>query len=86
MALINISGNTYGFLKVISYSHTANRGRTYWNCKCMRCGKVVTLRKDHFIYPYSHVKSCGCWKPEEASIRGKKCRNKVTGRFEKMAG
>lgn len=84
MALIDITGNTYGFLKVIGYSHTGKRNRSYWNCECQRCGKVVTLRKDRFIYPYSHTKSCGCWHREEASIRGKGCRNAVTNRFEKI--
>lgn len=82
--LIDITGNEYGFLKVIGFSHIGNRRRSYWKCECKRCGKIVTLRKDMFVYPYSKVKSCGCWHPEESSIRAKKCQNKVSGKFEKI--
>ena len=82
--IIDITGNTYGFLKVIGFSHIGNRRRSYWKCECTRCGKIVTLRKDMFIYPYSKVKSCGCWHIEESKIRAKDRRNKKTGRFEKV--
>lgn len=67
--LIDISGDQYGFLKVISFSHMGGRRRSYWKCKCLRCGKEVVLRKDNFAYPYSKVKSCGCWHIEESSKR-----------------
>lgn len=82
--LIDITGNEYGFLKVIGFSHIGNRRRSYWKCECKRCGKVVTLRKDHFVYPYSKQKSCGCWHSEESSIRAKYTKNKSNGRFEKV--
>lgn len=81
--LVDITGNEYGFLRVIGFSHIGNRRRSYWKCECKRCGNVVTLRKDNFAYPYSKVKSCGCWHPEESSIRAKNSKNKVNGRFEK---
>ena len=58
--------------------------RSYWECECLRCGKTVILRKDAFAYPYSRQKSCGCWHPEESSIRAKNSQNKITGKFEKM--
>ena len=82
--LIDITGNEYNFLKVIGFSHIGNRRRSYWKCECQRCGKVVTLRKDNFAYPYSSQKSCGCWHPEESRIRTKENRNKATGKFEKV--
>ena len=82
--LINITGNEYGFLRVKRFSHIGNRRRSYWECECLRCGKIVILRKDQFAYPYSKVKSCGCWHIEESSIRAKKSQNKTTGRFEKV--
>ena len=82
--LIDITGNEYGFLKVIGFSHIGNRRRSYWKCECQRCGRIVTLRKDAFAYSYSKVKSCGCWHIEESSIRAKKCQNKTNGRFEKV--
>ena len=83
-ALIDITGNEYGFLRVKRFSHIGNRRRSYWECECLRCGKTVTLRKDHFAYPYSRQKSCGCWHPEESSIRAKNSQNKVTGKFERI--
>lgn len=79
--LIDITGNTYGFLKVIGFSHIGGRRRSYWNCKCLRCGNVVTLRKDCFIYGYSKTKSCGCWHSEESRIRARTNRDKKTGKF-----
>lgn len=81
-SLIDITGNTYGFLKVIGFSHMGYRRRSYWKCECLRCGKEVIIRKDSFAYPYSKVKSCGCWHPEESKIRARTKRNKKTGRFE----
>lgn len=81
--LIDITGNVYGFLKVIGFSHIGNRRRSYWRCQCLRCGKIVTLRKDDFAYSYSHTKSCGCWHVEESKIRASNNKNKKTGKFEK---
>ena len=82
--LIDITGNEYGFLRVKRFSHIGNRRRSYWECECLRCGETVTLRKDQFAYPYSKIKSCGCWHIEESSTRAKKCKNKATGKFEKV--
>lgn len=81
--LVDITGNEYGFLRVISFSHIGERRRSFWKCECLRCGKIVTLRKDSFAYPYSRQKSCGCWHIEESSMRAKSRQNKETGRFEK---
>ncbi len=82
--LIDITGNEYGFLKVIGFSHIGNRRRSYWKCECKRCGNVVTLRKDNFAYPHSKVKSCGCWHIEESKQRAKVSKNKTSGKFEKV--
>ena len=83
--LIDISGNTYGFLKVIQFSHMAKRRRSYWECECLRCGRHITIRKDSFAYPYSKVKSCGCWHIEESRMRARKNRNKTSGKFESFS-
>lgn len=81
--LIDITGNTYNYLKVLSFSHIGGRRRSYWSCQCLRCGTVVTLRKDAFAYKYSKVKSCGCWHPEESRLRAYRAKNKINGKFEK---
>ena len=81
--LIDITGNQYGFLKVLGFSHMGNRRRSYWKCEC-KCGKIITLRKDMFAYSYSKTKSCGCWHIEESKMRAKISKNKVSGKFEKI--
>lgn len=81
--LIDISGKTYGFLYVIEFSHMGNRRRSYWKCRCLRCGTEKTLRKDSFAYSHSKVKSCGCWHPEESRQRAKANKDIKTGKFIK---
>lgn len=82
--LIDITGNIYGFLRVIRFSHIGGRRRSYWECECQRCGKIIVLRKDAFAYPYSRTKSCGCWHIEESKIRAKISKSKTNGKFEKI--
>lgn len=79
--LIDITGKTYNFLKVIGFSHIGERRRSYWDCECLRCGKIVTLRKDCFAYPYSRAKSCGCWHVEESKTRAK---DSKSGKFVRV--
>lgn len=81
--IIDITGNKYNRLKVLGLDHIetkANHTRSYWRCEC-DCGKIVILRKDSFIYPYSTVKSCGCWHREESKNRPKDIK---TGQFVKI--
>lgn len=79
--LIDITGNKYGKLTVLGFDHIGYRkdgkSRSYWKCRC-DCGNIVVLRKDGFIYPYSKIKSCGCWHREESS---KRPRDKETGKY-----
>ena len=75
--LVDISGNKYNKLTVLGFDHIGGRRRSYWKCQC-DCGNIVVLRKDEFIYPYSHTKSCGCWHIEESS---KRPRDKKIGKF-----
>ena len=81
--IVDITGNKYNYLTVLGFDHIEYRPngttRSYWKCEC-DCGNVVVLRKDQFIYSYSHVKSCGCWHRKESSMRKK---DKVTGKFIK---
>ena len=80
--IIDITGNKYNMLTVLKYVHSEKIGtkhRTYWKCQC-DCGNIKILRKDEFIYPYSHTKSCGCWHIEESKRRPK---DKITGKFIK---
>lgn len=79
--LIDITGNEYNFLRVVGFSHIGERRRSYWNCECLKCGKIVTLRKDAFAYSFSRQKSCGCWHVEESKIRAKTNKDSKSGRF-----
>lgn len=78
--LVDISGNKYNKLTVLGFDHIGERRRSYWKCQC-DCGNIVVLRKDDFIYPYSHTKSCGCWHIEESKHRPK---DKINGKFIKI--
>ena len=68
--LIDITGNKYGRLIVLSFFYMGKRRRSYWKLQC-DCGNIVIMRKDNFCYSHSHVKSCGCWHREESSMRPK---------------
>lgn len=78
--LIDITGNTYNFLKVIGFSHIGNRRRSYWKCECQKCGKIIVIRKDAFAYKYSKTKSCGCYKKEVDKLNADR-KDKYTGKF-----
>ena len=82
--LIDITGNTYNFLRVIGFSHIGERRRSYWKCECLKCSTIITLRKDSFAYPYSRAKSCGCWHVEESKMRAKESKDSKTGKFIKQ--
>lgn len=80
--IIDITGNRYNKLLVLGLDHIVKKNgktRTYWRCRC-DCGNETVIRKDGFIYPYSNIKSCGCWHIEESSKRPK---DKKTGKFIK---
>lgn len=72
--VIDITGKRFGRLTVLGFSHMTGK-RSYWTCRC-ECGKIVTLRKDHFAYSYSRVKSCGCLHREKSSERLRKMHEK----------
>ncbi len=81
--IIDITGNKYNRLTVLGLDHIYTKNgktRTCWRCRC-DCGNETVIRKDEFIYPYSKVKSCGCWHKEESSTRPK---NKKDGKYVKI--
>lgn len=78
--IVDITGNRYNMLKVISFDHIDNKRRSYWKCRC-DCGKEVVMRKDNFIYPYSANKSCGCSHKEVNTLRINLNRDICTGRI-----
>lgn len=81
--MIDITGRTFHSLKVLGYSHTDDKRKTYWKCECLLCGRTVTVRKDNLIYAYSEMRSCGCDSSEKKRIYAYQRKNTDTGRFEK---
>jgi hypothetical protein len=39
---IEMSGTTWGRLRVLEYSHTSKSGKLHWLCECS-CGRRVTV-------------------------------------------
>lgn len=76
--VIDITGQKFGKLLVLSYSHTTKDSMSHWNCTC-DCGNKCIKRLGNL--KYGHTKSCGClslertdeWKEKiTQSNRGKK--------------
>lgn len=68
----DLVGKKFGRLTVTSYSHTNEKGRAVWNCKC-ECGNSIKVSSSYLL---SHeTKSCGCLVKEvsrkQALIRNK---------------
>lgn len=58
---LNLKGNIYGKLTVLSRSQNNSRGRAMWLCKC-ECGKEKIISSDNLTQ--GKTKSCGCAKFE----------------------
>jgi hypothetical protein len=63
--LIDITGQRFGFLTVVSFSHQDPVSKLYyWNCKCDCGNEIVLLGKS---IKSGNTKSCGCFK---VSVQG----------------
>jgi hypothetical protein len=70
---VDIIGQRFGRLTVVSRAGSTNEGKACWNCRC-ECGQTITAQgKD---LRTGHTKSCGCWRRyitgEYARIHGMK--------------
>lgn len=66
MPLIDISGNKYSRLTVISYAGVVNR-KSHWLCLC-DCGNELPVRGDSL--KDGNTQSCGCLKMDSATRHG----------------
>ena len=57
MKLIDLSGQKYGRLTVISRAEGKDKRRVYWLCRC-ECGKEVVVQSSQLRT--GHTRSCGC--------------------------
>lgn len=60
--LIDLTGKTFGRLKVIKYlGKIKGTCSPYWECKCC-CGNIKVVRGDHLRF--GKIQSCGCYESE----------------------
>jgi hypothetical protein len=65
---VDITGKIFNRLKVIDYSHTDKRSKSYWKCVC-ECGNEVIVRSDSLTS--GNTKACGCLSKELKSKMAK---------------
>lgn len=56
--IIELAGNRYGKLLVISFHHSI-KNKFYWLCKC-DCGKEKIVRSDQLKTKHCPLQDCGC--------------------------
>lgn len=67
--LEDISGNKYGLLTAIEFSHIGEDKHSVWVFQC-DCGNIVEKRKCHVV---SHqIRSCGCLQNKVRANNGRK--------------
>lgn len=59
--LLDLSGQVYGRLTVISRADKDKAGRLRWLCRCI-CGREIVVQQGHLRS--GHTKSCGCYRLE----------------------
>lgn len=55
--VIDLTGEKYGRLTVVEFSHRDKNRRYYWSCKC-DCGNIVIVSGNNL--KSGNTKSCGC--------------------------
>ncbi len=63
---IDLTGQQFGRLKVISYAGIDNRGKALWKCEC-KCGNFIVVAASNL--KRGITKSCGCLRLELSSKR-----------------
>lgn len=53
----DLTGRTFNYLTVVSFSHFDKKKNSYWVCRC-KCGNYKTVRRNHLLS--GGVQSCGC--------------------------
>lgn len=61
---VDVTGQRFGRLVIVEFSHTDGPGRTYWICRC-DCGKIKTILGASMNA--GATQSCGCLAKERTS-------------------
>lgn len=64
---INIIGEEFGYLTVLSFSGIDKHGKSEWRCLCV-CGKKGTYTSN--VLRQGQQKSCGCRRSEKSTKHG----------------
>lgn len=72
---IDLTGQKFGRLKVLKFSHVNSKYSPYWLCRC-ECGKEKIINGADLRN--KKIKSCGCLKREKVIERSKKHGDKNT--------
>lgn len=67
--ILDLSGNLFGRLKVVSFAGLDKRRKATWNCSC-ECGNAATISSNGLRS--GKAKSCGCLRRELTRSRFKK--------------
>ena len=67
----NLSGQTFGRLKVIERNGSDKHGKALWKCIC-ECGSEKIVIATTSQLTTSHTQSCGCLQKERTSKANKK--------------
>ena len=63
----DLTGQTFGRLTVVSFSHSGKKRQSYWLCRCV-CDNSVTVRAGHLSS--GSTQSCGCFQKEKLIENG----------------
>ena len=73
---LDISGEKYGRLTVLSFYGRDSQKRSIWNCRC-DCGEEKAVRSN--FLRRGITRSCGCLAKETSAVSGKIGRAKISG-------
>lgn len=62
---IDLTGERFGKLEVISRAENNNQGKPMWNCRCDCDGKIIVVSASGLRNKKRGTKSCGCIKKEK---------------------
>ena len=65
----SLTGNKYGRLTVVDFSHTNKYRISHWKCRCS-CGNKSVVKRCNLIS--GSTKSCGCFQKEQITTHGMK--------------
>ena len=80
MKKIDLTGQRFGYLKVLEEAERNKNHHIFWSCRC-DCGKVVPVRGS--CLRSGETRSCGCWKPKQ---KGKNMGRIKTQNWNKILG